>query len=85
MLAHLWYVDISPLLLLTTWLTLLVIIILIVVIIVVIYFKVINPPKRKRSLEDTLQVRDVLVEGLAWIPRGRSILRSTPLVPAALE
>jgi syntaxin 1B/2/3 len=64
-------------------LTLTVIIILIVAIIVVIYFKVINPPKStKRSLVDALQTRDVLVESLAWIPRGRSILLSAPPVSA---
>jgi syntaxin 1B/2/3 len=64
-------------------LTLLVIIIIIVVIVVVIYVKVINPPKStKRSLVDALQTRDALAEGLAWIPRGRSILPDTPPVPA---
>ncbi len=67
-------------------LTVPVIIIIIVVVIVLIWRFVINPPpKRKRSLEDALQVRDVLLEGLAWIPRGRSILPSTTPVRAALE
>jgi len=69
-----------PLILLLTFL---VIIIIIVVIVVVIYVKVINPPKStKRSLIDALQTRDMLVEGLAWIPRGRSVLPSAPPVPA---